>query len=292
MYILGFVQGQPAEQWIRHLMGQQNGRKDYLALKNHYGGIGNVSRRLVDANSSYANLYYSNEKSMSYDSFINKAQKMWTIFQSHDQEYNNAAKVHWLFRQIRSSDDNVKSQIASLKTRNRETNGSLLYADVADAIASAISECSTSKFTRSAAGVSQRVSFAANKGSASDQKSTNLAPKEVGKFTKEEWDSFSFKKRQQIRNKRDKLGLPGGNRKDTKSDEKANKADSWKNKASKAKALSKSEERIASAIGSVLVKAVASNASVAASDLSETAVSNNAGSAFGGQNDVQRKKNS
>jgi hypothetical protein len=48
-YLLGFVQGEPAEQWIIHLRKQADGRKDILALKAHYGAEGNVAKSLADA---------------------------------------------------------------------------------------------------------------------------------------------------------------------------------------------------------------------------------------------------
>jgi hypothetical protein len=44
-----FLQAETAEQWIRPLAKKQNGRVDMAALRNHYSGEGNTSRRIAAA---------------------------------------------------------------------------------------------------------------------------------------------------------------------------------------------------------------------------------------------------
>jgi hypothetical protein len=113
--------------------------------------------------------------------------------------------------------------------------------------------------------------------------------KKIDFIPKEEWNKYSFAKRAKIREARDKEGLPGGNRPNDK------KKASFKDKNSKrnvSKALTELEERVATAIGSVIVKAVASGTPSLSSDVTDPPPTNDAGNAFGGQRDVQRKKQS
>ena len=43
------IQGHPAKNWMRHLVEQQDGRQDWLALKPHYAGEGNALRQIAEA---------------------------------------------------------------------------------------------------------------------------------------------------------------------------------------------------------------------------------------------------
>ena len=47
--IHGFVQGETAETWIRPKERNQDGRLDYLTLLAHYGGKGNKTARIKEA---------------------------------------------------------------------------------------------------------------------------------------------------------------------------------------------------------------------------------------------------
>lgn len=43
------IQGQLAEQWVRHLTCYQDGRRDVIALRCPFAGKGNASRRIAKA---------------------------------------------------------------------------------------------------------------------------------------------------------------------------------------------------------------------------------------------------
>jgi hypothetical protein len=47
--LTGFLHGEPTETWIRSLSHFQDGRCDMLALRRHYAGEGNSTRRIADA---------------------------------------------------------------------------------------------------------------------------------------------------------------------------------------------------------------------------------------------------
>ena len=47
--LMNFLVAESAEQWIRGHVNQVNGRLDMVALRNHYSGEGNASRRIATA---------------------------------------------------------------------------------------------------------------------------------------------------------------------------------------------------------------------------------------------------
>jgi hypothetical protein len=219
---------------------------------------------------------------------------MWNIFEENSQPYVDSAKVRWLFQQVKSSDSAVTLCIASLKNDNRKPGEQpVSYSEAADAIAAAISESNPGKLRRSAGSVTSAIT-SGSKGSATP---TDKAPAKVDYFTTAEWNKFSAAKKDSIRKKRDKHGLPGGTRKSSGNasgsvagstpsrapTESQSKPLSWKDRR-QAKAIAATEERMAAALGTALIKAAASNASV----VSE--ITDNAGAAFGGQNEVHRQR--
>ena len=58
--IKSFLQTETAEQWIKPLARKQNGRDDMQALRNHYSGEGNTSRRIAVAERLRDTLHYKN----------------------------------------------------------------------------------------------------------------------------------------------------------------------------------------------------------------------------------------
>jgi hypothetical protein len=67
--IHGFVQGETAETWIKPKKKRQNGRLGFKALQAHYGGEGNKSVRIKEAEVLRNLLHYKNERAMSFKSF-------------------------------------------------------------------------------------------------------------------------------------------------------------------------------------------------------------------------------
>ena len=44
-----FIQGEVAEKWIKRLMRHRDGRCDMVALRAHFAGEGNSTRRIAEA---------------------------------------------------------------------------------------------------------------------------------------------------------------------------------------------------------------------------------------------------
>ena len=47
--LMGFLQGEQSESWIRSIARYSDGRRDMVALRRHYAGKGNSTRRIGDA---------------------------------------------------------------------------------------------------------------------------------------------------------------------------------------------------------------------------------------------------
>ena len=71
--------GENAEHWLKDLRKQHNGRKDMVALRAHYRGAGNQSRRVNQAQKLKETLHYKNERAMKFSDFISKAKQMFNL---------------------------------------------------------------------------------------------------------------------------------------------------------------------------------------------------------------------
>ena len=88
-----FLQAETTERWIKPLAKKQNGRADMIALRNHYSGKGNTSRRIAAAEKLRETLHYKNERALPFSTFLDKLQKMFNIFEEEKEEITEPAKV-------------------------------------------------------------------------------------------------------------------------------------------------------------------------------------------------------
>ena len=95
--LMKFLVAQSAEQWIKDLIPRVNGRRDMEALRNHYGGEGNASRRLATAEELHESLHYKSERSLPFRTFLDRMQKMFNIFKEEGEQLTENAKVRELF---------------------------------------------------------------------------------------------------------------------------------------------------------------------------------------------------
>ena len=84
--LMNFLVAELAEQWIKDLAPHVNGRHDMEALCNHYGGEGNVSRRIAMAEKLCDSLYYKSEHSLPFSMFLDRMQKMFNIFKEEGEQ--------------------------------------------------------------------------------------------------------------------------------------------------------------------------------------------------------------
>lgn len=76
-----FLVSETGEQWISPLERHSDGRRDIIALRLHYSGEGNSSRRITSAEHMRETIHYKSERSMSFSTFLDRIQKMYNIFE-------------------------------------------------------------------------------------------------------------------------------------------------------------------------------------------------------------------
>ena len=70
------------------------------ALRNHYSGEGNTSRRIAVAERLRDTLHCKNEKSLQFSTFLGKLQKMFNIFEEDGESIGDQAKVRLLLQKV------------------------------------------------------------------------------------------------------------------------------------------------------------------------------------------------
>ena len=68
--LVGFLQGENTENWIRNIAKYQDGRCDMIALRRHYAGEGNSTRRIADAKRIQSSLHYKTERALPFNKFF------------------------------------------------------------------------------------------------------------------------------------------------------------------------------------------------------------------------------
>jgi hypothetical protein len=100
--IHGFVQGETAETWIKPKEKRQDGRLDYQSLQAHYGGEGNKSVRIKEAEVLRTTLHYKSKRAMSFEKFLTNMQAVFTGFDDNDEILTEAQKIRLLFQKVQS----------------------------------------------------------------------------------------------------------------------------------------------------------------------------------------------
>jgi hypothetical protein len=98
--IHGLVQGEIAETWIKPTERRQNGRVAFLALQSHYGGEGNKSVRIKEAEGLRKNLMYKSERTMSFELFLTKMQTMFIGFLDSQEVIEPPQQIRLLFDKV------------------------------------------------------------------------------------------------------------------------------------------------------------------------------------------------
>ena len=98
--IKSFLQTETAEQWVKPIAKKQNDRAYMEALRNHYSGEGNTSRRIAVAERICETLFYKSERAMQFSAFLDKMQKMFNIFEEENGQVTEQAKVCMLLKKV------------------------------------------------------------------------------------------------------------------------------------------------------------------------------------------------
>ena len=82
-------------------MKKTNGRIDMSALRAHYQGEANTTRRIAKDERLHDPLYYRNDRGLPFTPFLSKMQHMFTLFKDNKDVYSNAMKLRFLYDTIK-----------------------------------------------------------------------------------------------------------------------------------------------------------------------------------------------
>ena len=139
-YLLSFTVGKAAEEWIKKSYpaggSHNNGRRSFKALCDHYGGLGNSSRRIADAENLMKNLFYKSERSLPFNTFLSKMERMFNIYKEEGEEKGDAEKLRILYCKIQCS--SLATAVSSLAVK-QDTDG-LTYNEAINHLTMCISQ--------------------------------------------------------------------------------------------------------------------------------------------------------
>jgi hypothetical protein len=92
--------GENAEHWLKDIAKKNDGRKDMAALRSHYRGEGNQSRRISQAKRLNETLHYKNERAMKFSDFISKSKRMFNIYEKCEEPQPESVKLRFLWKKI------------------------------------------------------------------------------------------------------------------------------------------------------------------------------------------------
>lgn len=101
--IVSYTTGENAEQWLKAVKRNKNGRIDVATLRGHHAGQGNQTRRIADAERMEKSLFYKEERAMTFANFLAKMQTMFNIYDEVGEPKTDAAKLRMLLDKIQSS---------------------------------------------------------------------------------------------------------------------------------------------------------------------------------------------
>lgn len=137
--IVSFTAGQNSENWIKKVTRFRDGRRSMQALKDHFSGEGNVTRRIAEAERIRDTLQYKNERNLTFETYITKCEKMYNIFENHGETMEEDAKIRFLFKNIHHS--GLEADIAALKASiTTNPTGTITYSTVCNHLSTAVSQ--------------------------------------------------------------------------------------------------------------------------------------------------------
>ena len=278
--LVGFLQGENTENWIRNIAKYQDGRRDMFALRRHYAGEGNSTRRIADAKRIQNSLHYKTERALPFNKFLDSLQRMFTIFEEENEPLTERAKVDELLTKVQNT--SLSAAVAQLRYQ-LNTEG-ISFTVAANHLNSEISQTSDYQLARkiSAYGTGGRGTGRGGRSSGRggrhagrgrggrSGRGTNEKASNTGYYSAAEWEKLSYEERDKIRKERDKKGEQGGTKRNISE---------------------LTTKQLTTAIISSIQKAVMADDSKD-DDTASKKTNNQAGNSFGGKESVKRTKTS
>lgn len=137
--IVSFTAGEHSENWIKKVTRFRNGRRTMQALRDHFSGEGNVTRRIAEAERIRDTLQYKNERNLTFETYLTKCEKMYNIFEVHGEKMEEDAKIRFMMKNIQHS--GMDADIAAMKaTITTSPVGSITYSTVCNHLSTAVSQ--------------------------------------------------------------------------------------------------------------------------------------------------------
>jgi hypothetical protein len=227
--LTGYLQGEQSESWIRNIAKYQDGRRDMIALRHHYAGEGNSTRRILDAKRIQTTLHYKSERALPFNKFLDSLQKMFTIFEEENEPLTERAKVDELLTKIQNS--SLSAAVAQLRFQ-LNTEG-VTFTVAANHLNSAVSQTPDYQLARKISatnsdrqqggrggrggrgwrgggGRGRGGRFGRSGGRGSSDAKGKDGGTSTNYYSPAEWSKLSFEERDKIRKERDKKGEQGG----------------------------------------------------------------------------------
>jgi hypothetical protein len=261
--------GENATHWLKELKSKNDGRKDMVALRSHYRGAGNQSRRISNAQGLHATLHYKTERAMKFSDFISKVKEMFDIYEDCNEPQPESVKLRFLWEKIESTVLQMPIEIMKADL-SRDTN-SWTFVKACDHLASLIPADGKS-------GVKFAASAIESEKSAAKSNIIRNGTIFIGTYSPNDWFEVLTKdERDQVNAERKKGGKPHFGKK--------NKPRSNQKIQALEKKLKKSKKTISS-----MKRATKETEDDDTSDSDSSTAGDNAGNAFGGRAEKKRQK--
>ena len=281
--LLGYLQGENTESWIRSIARFQDGRRDMVALRRHYAGEGNSTRRIADAKKIQNTLHYKTERALPFNKFLDSLQKMFTIFEEENEPLTERAKVDELLTKVQNS--GLAAAVAQLRYQ-LNTSG-ISFTVAANHLNSEISQTPDYQLSRKINATNTTASGRGGGRSGSGRGGRGYQGRGGGRgrggrggkgtsekttyYSTAEWEKLSYEERDKIRKERDRKGEQGGTKRNISE---------------------MTTKQLTTAIISSIKAATAGDGDAANDTTASTPkkVNSQAGNSFGGKEGVKRSK--
>ena len=261
--IESYTTGENSEVWVKRIRRHQNGRMDMEALRSHYRGEGNQSRRITDAETMRDTLHYKGESALPFATFLAKIQRMFNLFDQIGEPYSEAAKLRFLFDKVQSPD--LKLPLEAVRTAVRMKPDAFTFTSAANHLSSLVKPRAKRELAA--------VSFGGDEGNYDNSEIMKNGKIHTGYYSN--WRKLSKENQKLVLSERERLGK-GQNKNDGKANKSGKSEKNWK------KTVKGLKKQIAA-----LKRKVPGGDS---SDESVDEPTNNAGNSFGGRAEKAAKK--
>jgi hypothetical protein len=84
-----------------------------IALRRHYAGEGNSTRRIADAKRIQNLLHYKTKRTLPFNKFLDSLQRLFTIFEDKNEPLTERAKVNELLTKVQNT--SLAAAVAQLR---------------------------------------------------------------------------------------------------------------------------------------------------------------------------------